>query len=244
MPPPNLVLLKRLFGAGELHVELARVQQVAHPQHHLGPVERLGQEVVGPEPESAVAGQPAAVRAEHDHRQVAEADPGAAQPPQDLQAVRLRHVKVEQHEVGFESHELVLGQPRVVEGLDLEVRVLFEDGLEQLRVGGLVIHDEDACVHRATPRKRRTSPDSVLVSMGLAMYPAQPAASAAASSPIITCAVIATTGMLAVRGSAFRARVNANPSWPGSCRSMRMMSGLSLPMSARASSAVLAAWTR
>src|SRR4029077_16074435 len=101
-------------------------------------------------------------------------------------------------EVGLELHELVLRQSRIGHALDFQVWVLREHGFEQLRVGRLVLGDQDAAVQWATPRNRRTWSASVLVSMGLAMYPAHPAAMASASSPNITCAVMATTGIAAV----------------------------------------------
>jgi hypothetical protein len=71
------------------------VQQVANAQHDLSSIQRLDQEVVGPEEKGAVPSDATCVGREDDDREEPEALTGAAETPQDLQAIYCWHVKVQ-----------------------------------------------------------------------------------------------------------------------------------------------------
>ena len=141
---------ERLVGTCEIDIELPSAEEVAHPQHNLLALEGLGQEVVRAEYERAVARHPTGVARQHDHWKEAQAFASAAQPTEDLEPIWLRHVQIEQDDVGLELDEDMLNLPRVAQPADLASGVL-QIRLEQEDVGGVVIDDEDAAAQDITP---------------------------------------------------------------------------------------------
>src|SRR5258705_6467543 len=79
-------------------VKLPGAEKVAHAEDHLFAVERLQQEVIGAEDESAVASHVPAVRGQHDHGKVAKAEAGATEAAGNLEAVRGGRMKGEREE--------------------------------------------------------------------------------------------------------------------------------------------------
>ena len=143
-PLPHLVLEAQvLLAPGKL--EVARPQQVPGAEQHLDGVEWLGEEVVGALRQRALLRVATRVGGEHHDRHAAPLGPGR-ELLHHLEAVRRRHVEVEQHEVRVrrraETEDLRRGRGR------RQVRVprLLEDLLEQQDVGRLVVDDQDPCL--------------------------------------------------------------------------------------------------
>jgi septum formation topological specificity factor MinE len=127
----------------QVHVQPPGVEEVSHLEHHFVAVERLGQVVVGAEVQGAVARHlPDVAREHHDWQ---ESEPAACVPesPQDLKAVRSRHVQVEQDEVGLEFFEDSLGLRRVLQASNHGV-LAVQESLQHLDVVSTVVHDQDA----------------------------------------------------------------------------------------------------
>src|SRR5437899_3554549 len=139
-------LLERGVGLGQVRVELTCVKEIAHAQHDLFALERLGEEVVSPKDQRAVAGDLAGIAREHDHRQIAEALARTAKPSQHFETVGIRHVEIEQDDIRLELEEHLLDLTRVGEGADL-VADAGENGLEEEDIRLLVIDDENAAAH-------------------------------------------------------------------------------------------------
>src|SRR5487761_1782051 len=78
---------------------------------------------------------------------------------------------------------------------------------------------------RAAARKPATRLGKVCTSIGLAMYPAHPAANAFSRSPGIAYAVRTSTGLESDSGLLLCRRVSESPSCPGNWTSMRMRTG-------------------
>jgi len=129
--------------------EMPRPEVIAHPEHNLMPVERLVQEIVSTESEGIVPGHAAFFLGQDDDGRKANAFSGPAEPAQQFQAVRLRHVEVEQHQVGCEVLECLLDLIGVEHGADL-VRDVHQHGLEQSDVHRLVIYDQNPVARNAS----------------------------------------------------------------------------------------------
>ena len=113
------------------------------------PVERLVQEIVSTESEGIVPGHAAFFLGQDDDRRESDTVPADTEPSQDFQTVRLRHVEVEQHQVGREVLDCLLGLVGVEHGADL-IRDVDEHGFEQSNVHVLVIHDQDSVARGAS----------------------------------------------------------------------------------------------
>src|SRR6266851_7195034 len=77
---------------------------------------------------------------EHDHWQKAQRSASAPEAAQNLQAVWLGHVQVQHEQVGLEVGEGLLGRLRVSYAADF-IGDIGKKALDQLDVGGLVVHD-------------------------------------------------------------------------------------------------------
>ena len=128
---------------------MSRPEVVAHTQHNLMPVEWLVQEVVGTESEGIVPGHAAFFLGQDDDGRKANSFSGAAEPAQQFQTIRRRHVEVKQYQVGREVLECLLGLVGVEHGADL-IRDIDEHGFEQSNVHVLVIHDQDSVARGAS----------------------------------------------------------------------------------------------
>src|SRR5258708_18680136 len=136
----------------------------------------------------------------------------------------------------------MLDLPRVGDASGFD-RGVGQERFEQKYVCGFVVDDQDAGAHCSSRISRICLP-KVLVSMGLAIYPRQPAAIVCSRSPVIASAVSAITGMFLVVGSALSSRVSESPSRPGSWTSIRMRLGSLSTNFSLASSAAPATSTR
>src|SRR5216684_270687 len=165
-----------------------------------------------------------------------------------LNAVVERHVNVENHEIELSTGSKVQSAIAVACSGDV-VSLGFQELLKKIQVRRIVFGDEDLrLAHRtddsASARNPRIRSPSVLVSIGLEMYPMQPAAIACSRSVAMAWAVNATIGIGAVAGSALSWRVSDRPSCPGSCTSIRIRSGARMLNRSRTSSAEPAESTR
>jgi len=104
-------------------------------------VERLQQEVIGAEDESAVASHVTAVRGQHDHWKVAKAEAGATEAAENLETIWIRHVEVEQDEVRLILGEDSLHLARVGQSPNI-VDMAGEVMTEQLDVDRIVVDDQ------------------------------------------------------------------------------------------------------
>jgi hypothetical protein len=94
------------------------VQQVAGAVGECGRLQRLDQEVVGTELEGPSGGFEGVVGGEHDHRQLGRRR-ALAQARQDRVAVEVRHVQVQEHEIGIVLLDPVEHEPGIGDRVDL-----------------------------------------------------------------------------------------------------------------------------
>lgn len=142
--------LDSLKGSGrplQLVEEVPRLQEVAHAESNLLAVEGFDQEVVRAQKQSAVAGDVPVVRGQDYHWKKTQAGPSAAEAAEKLQAIRIRHVEIQKHNVRLELDEGQFGRLRVGDAAEL-VGGVGEVLLQQLDVGGLVVDDQDSLAHR------------------------------------------------------------------------------------------------
>ena len=119
---------------------MACLEEIPHSQANFSAVQRLGQEIVGAEEESAVSRNRPVISGEHDHWQKAQRSASAPEAAQNLKAVWLRHVEVQQEQVGLEVGEGLLGRLRVSYAADF-IGDIGKKALDQLDVGDIVVHD-------------------------------------------------------------------------------------------------------
>ncbi|KIN89120.1 hypothetical protein PO78_1608 [Thauera sp. SWB20] len=132
----------RAFGA-LLHQAL-HVQDVADALQHLDLVEGLGEEIARAEFERAVTGGIVDLRGEDDDRRRLRA--ARRQPLHELEAVQVRHAHIEQDEVGRVLRHPRRHPARVGDAFETQVARVFEQGEQQLDVGGVVVDDQDVGV--------------------------------------------------------------------------------------------------
>ena len=101
----SLELASLLF---EQEVAEAGLQQVADPQHDLDGVERLGEKVPGPHRERFLAALREHVRRQHEDGEVSMMSKARREPSEHAEAVEVRHVQVEQQQVGLIAFEELL----------------------------------------------------------------------------------------------------------------------------------------
>src|SRR5205807_8519171 len=262
--------LQDLILVRKFEVKQPGLEQVVAPEEDLGRIEGLAQEVFGPAGQGALLRLRSDVGREHQDREERIGRERLLEVLHRHEPVPLRHVEVEQDQVGLELGDQGFDLARV--GRALEVGVAGnppERALEEMDVDFLVVDDQDPggldgvdLHHRLTfaPlfasigfRVRHLAPTRVrysatisgrrVVLIGLAMYPSQPALRARSSSPFMAYAVSATTIASRVAGSDLRRRVSSSPSMPGNWMSMRMRRGWKVCSTARASSASAAVRT-
>ena len=115
----------------------AQAQVVAHAQQQLRQVQGLADVVVGAQLQAAAALVDAIEGGDDDHRRAAAV--AAGQLLQDLEAIRRRHVQVQQQQVpgiGLQPGQAFGG---VAEGLDLTQAKGLEAGLQQAQVGAHIV---------------------------------------------------------------------------------------------------------
>ncbi|MEJ2291446.1 MAG: hypothetical protein P8Y05_06985 [Deinococcales bacterium] len=113
----------------------------ADAQPHLDRVDGLDEEVLGPAGERRLLELGALVAGEHQDRVVV--GQVGAQLLDDLQAVLVRHVMVEDEQVGAVLQEALEHAARVVEGGHLRVAGPLEDPLEDHQDGLFVVDQQD-----------------------------------------------------------------------------------------------------
>ena len=137
--------------------QVARLQQVADAQQHLGDVDRLGQEIACAERERAALGVRRDVGREHEHRHPVRLVGQEGDVLEDLGAVAARHVPVEQQQVGRILAAAADDRERVGQDLDGAIARALEDRLQEQGVRLLVVDHEDprrvqqVVVHRSVP---------------------------------------------------------------------------------------------
>ena len=124
-------------------VQRARLEQVAHPQQHLGAVERLGEKVLGAGGQRAFLCVGAEIGGEHDHRQEHAFGERGAECGEHGDAIEMGHVEVEEEQVGLELQAPLDRLPRVRERVHLGHARGFQHPLEQPHVRFLVVDHED-----------------------------------------------------------------------------------------------------
>jgi hypothetical protein len=139
-------LLQPLVLILQRQMEEPGLEQVADPEAHLDGTERLGQEVPRSARERAALGFAAAVRGEHQDRQVRLGRDLLPEDRQDLEPGEVRHLEVQQNEIRM-MLVIQIHRPPWVRGGD-ESRIPFglEDPTEHLDVHLLVVDHEDASV--------------------------------------------------------------------------------------------------
>ena len=136
-------LLEPLLLALELGVELARDQQVADAQQRLDAVERLGQEVARAHRQRPLLDRRRVVGRDDQHRQVALDGEQRPQRLHHLEAVEVRHVQVEDDQVGPRDRHLADHLARVGQRGDVAAARGRQQPVEHPHVGRLVVDDED-----------------------------------------------------------------------------------------------------
>ena len=130
-------------------VRQMHIQQVAHPHQQLGAVERLGQVVAGPGTQGfkqvllAMLG-----RQDHDRWQ--QGRPQGLELLHDLKAIQVRHVQVEQDEVGLCVLIQADHPARVFHQHQLLIALHAQHLVEQLQVDWFVVHGHDAFAPRCS----------------------------------------------------------------------------------------------
>ena len=136
--------LEPLLLALELRVELPGDEQVADPQQRLDAVERLGEEIARPHRQRPLLHRRRVVGGDDQHRQVALDGEQRPQRLHHLEAVEVRHVQVEDDQVGPRDRHLADDLARVGEGGDVAAARGGQQPIEHAHVGRLVVDDEDS----------------------------------------------------------------------------------------------------
>jgi len=134
---------------GQFDMEPSGVQQVANAQPDLVPIQGLRQEVVSSKYESPVARGPLFVGSEHDYGHENHPRPQAAQQMENLEAIRLRHMKVQKDDIRPELRENLLHLPGVSQAADFGIRV-GQELRQQVDAAGFVVDNENALTHDAS----------------------------------------------------------------------------------------------
>ena len=142
-----LLIRKGSGGAFDLLEEVAGLEKVARPQPNFLPVEGLDQKVVGAEQKGTVTSDISIVGSEHDHRNKPAILSRGPKAPKNLESVGVGHVKVQNHQVGSELDEGLLGGLGIRQADDL-IGDVDEELPEQLDIGRLIVDDEDPLAHR------------------------------------------------------------------------------------------------
>jgi hypothetical protein len=136
-------LLQPLLLPFQRDVEMPRGQQIADAEHGLHGVERLGQEVARADAQGALLDRGGGVAGEDEHRQVAKRRAQGAELFHDLEAVHVRHVEVEDDQVGILRRHQLGYEPAIGGGGHLRPGVV-QQAREESDSGQLVIDDEHA----------------------------------------------------------------------------------------------------
>ena len=166
----HYALVQEVVGALELDAQVARLQEVAHAQQHLGHVDRLGQEIACAERQRAAFRVGRDVGGEHEHRHPVGLLGEEDDVLEDLRTAASRHVPVQQHQVGRLLAAVPDDLQRVGHHLDPCVSRAREDRLQEQGVRLLVIDHEDLrrkeqlVIHCSTPPLSRVRRDRLHVS--------------------------------------------------------------------------------
>jgi len=124
-------------------VEPPRREEVPRPKDHLDAVERLGQEVGGTLREHSLPRGWRRVRGDHDDRQERVVGPRGLEVGHQLQAVPMRHVEIQEHEIRRELDERSEHPARVREHPRVPRTCCSQHALENHDIGLVIIDDED-----------------------------------------------------------------------------------------------------
>ena len=133
--------LERAVVLLELLVEHPRLEQVVDAQHDLDGVERLGDEVARAHLQCALLHRRVAVAGDDQHGQRAARRQQVPQLLEDLEPVELRHVEVEDQQVGLAVAQQRQGLERIGGGVDAAVAAAVQEAGEQGQVLRLVVED-------------------------------------------------------------------------------------------------------
>ncbi len=139
-------LLEQLVLTQELELEEARLEQVLDAQQHLRHVERLAQEVLRPARERAPPHVRADVTGQHQDGHVRAARHPMPQVLQHGEAVHVRHVEVQEHDVRLELEKDRQRVAGIRRALVLRVAGTVEDPLEEPDVVLLIVDHQESGV--------------------------------------------------------------------------------------------------
>ena len=138
-------LLEVLVAVEQLQLQAPRLEQVGDPQAHLDRLERLAQEVVGAGGQRALARRSGGVGRQDEDRDARRPRGDGPQDLHQLEAVRRRHLQVEQDQVGRRGLAEVVDRRGVDRDSHVLVAPLRKHPLQQDHVRLLVVDYEDAC---------------------------------------------------------------------------------------------------
>jgi hypothetical protein len=139
---------ERGVPAPQLEVEAARLEQVRAAQDDLVHVERLRQEVLRARCQRPRSDGPVDVPGQEHDRQPPVAGLPLVDRLERREAVKVRHVDIEEHEVRLLRTDGLDGGARVGEAGDATERRALDDPDEEENVEWLVIDDDDARLER------------------------------------------------------------------------------------------------
>ena len=150
-------------------VERSRFEKISCAQQHFGALERLREKILRAARERAIARLARRVGGEHEHRQILAGRGAVAQRREQREAIDMRHVQIEHHEIGVQLVEQRQRRARISGATDLGVATGQQHALQQAHVRLLVVDDENArarcrvvigCGHAAlrSPSTRDTVP--------------------------------------------------------------------------------------
>src|ERR1700733_16061407 len=109
-------------------MKVAGLQQIPDPQLHLGPVEGLRQEVVGAVRERLLFRLRRIVAGKHENGQIVVLRDYSGQLIHGSQAVNMRHMQVQQDEIGLHFLETLKELARVAQAANVRVTCKLQDG--------------------------------------------------------------------------------------------------------------------
>ena len=138
----HAVLQERLLVA-ELQMLVPRFEQILDAQQHLDGVERLGEKIRGADGQRATLGFEPDVGGQHEDGHALRRHEILRELLHHAEAVEVRHVQVEQDEVGLARLTQREHPARIGRGDDLRVTAELEQVFEERDVHGLVVDDEE-----------------------------------------------------------------------------------------------------
>src|SRR4030095_14983250 len=129
---PNAhLLLQQFVLLLQFQMEKPILQQVFHAQHHLGVIERLRDEILRACEKRAPLCLRGDIGREHQNRKIAVRGYGRLEQLHHRKAIKIRHVQIEQHNVGLELEDNRERLSRVSRRTNTWRAVQLENSLEK-----------------------------------------------------------------------------------------------------------------